>query len=545
MNNTRSDQRKRGAYYTPNLLAEYMAECLLARPVSSILEPSSGDGAFLRAIITVASRLRLPVPKVTAVEISHQAIERSSAEIPSSRITFVHSDFLLHTSKQYSAVIGNPPFVRLRHLAAPERQRALAAASATLGHEMDPSGSIWMPFVLHACHRLRAGGALAMVLPLDATYVRYARPFWRFLAESFSALRVVRVRERLFPELSQDVVLLFADGAGGRTSTVRFEAFADLSSLVSGRAEHRRDVDTTEVVRGERAFLSALLHPRLQALLQGPIAGRLVPAAQFARFRIGYVAGDKHFFHPTHDLVRQYELKRSSLVPTIASARSLRRCGLFTSGIPSTKQERLFLPSAAALCRGEANYVASGEKSGVAAGYKCRVRYPWYRVPYVTPPDIVMSVFSDRPLVAINDSGKAVSNSFLCGTLLLDTAEAFACRWYNSLTLLQCELNVHSLGGGVFVLVPREAAAVKLLKSIASPKRLIARIDSALQRGDLIAAYESGDQSILQAREGLSSTDVALIQEGVATLRMWRNPSGRPESISEKQVDEQFALLEA
>ncbi len=545
MKSNRSDQRNRGAYYTPNAVAEYMAAWLMAKPLASILEPSAGDGAFLRAIAAVAKRKARPVPFTTAVELSRAAIQRASEGIAPSTTSFVHSDFLLHTASEYGAVIGNPPFVRLRHLPIEERKRAMDAAEATLGHGMDPSGSVWMPFVLHACGRLRKGGRLAMVLPLELTYVRYARPFWHFLHDSFNGLRVVRVRERLFPDISQDVVLLFADGAGGKTSTIRFEAFADLQSLLDGTAETRCDIDATDVVRGERAFLWALLNPELQDLLENRLHRRLVSAGQIARFRIGYVAGDKAFFHPSRDVAKHYVLQRQNLVATIASARSLRRSGLFTSGTPSAKEERLFLPLARELNDGEAAYVKLGEKSGVADAYKCRVRSPWYVVPYVTPPDIVMSVFSDRPLIAINDAGKAVSNSFLCGTLLQGTPEAFACRWYNSLTLLQCELNVHSLGGGVFVLVPREASAVKLLRTVSSSRRLLAKIDLALRSGDLSAAYECGDHSILSEREELSATDIALIQEGVSTLCKWRNPPSQGEPILGEQLDEQLALLEA
>jgi len=545
MNSIRSEQRKTGAYYTPSAIAEYMTERLFARRIDSVLEPSAGDGAFLKAVLSVAERFGYRAPCITAVELSSHAIQRATAEIASPKINFVHSDFLLQSGSDFGAVIGNPPFVRLRHLPVVERRRALSVAADTLGHEMDPSGSVWMPFVLHASRRLRKGGSLAMVLPLDATYVRYARPLWRFLSESFSDLRVVRVRQRLFPDLSQDVVLLFADGAKGQTTTIRFEAFADLSTLKSERSELRRDVNVADIVRGERAFLSALLEPELQQLLEGPIAKRLVVAGQLARFRIGYVAGDKDFFHPTRDIVRQYNIKRKHMIPTIASARNLSRSGLFTSGICAAKREWLFLPTADTLSVGDREYIKFGERSGVAAAYKCRVRSPWYTVPYVTPPDIVMSVFSDRPLVAINDSRKAVSNSFLCGTVLQGTPEAFVCRWYNSLTLLQCELNVHSLGGGVFVLVPREAAAVKLLASAPAPGRLLKRIDSALKNANLVEAYESGDHSVLHDREGLSSNDIELIQRGVATLRMWRNPSDRTESPLIEQVDEQFALLEA
>ena len=76
---------------------------------------------------------------------------------------------------------------------------------------------------------------MALVLPFDATYVRYARPLWRFLASSFSSLRVVRVRERVFPEILQDVVLLLAAGFGGATGAIELDVYESVADLVSGR----------------------------------------------------------------------------------------------------------------------------------------------------------------------------------------------------------------------------------------------------------------------------------------------------------------------
>ena len=55
---------------------------------------------------------------------------------------------------------------------------------------MDPSGSLWMPFLLHAMRFLSIGGRLSFVLPYEFTYVRYARPLWGMLRDKFGSLRV-------------------------------------------------------------------------------------------------------------------------------------------------------------------------------------------------------------------------------------------------------------------------------------------------------------------------------------------------------------------
>lgn len=545
MNVQRVDHRQRGAYYTPAEVTDYMASWVLAHKPGSILEPSAGDGAFLAAVQRVAQREGAVVPKLVAIELSRQAIEGARLALQGVKVKFEHCDFLTYAGEKHGAVIGNPPFVRLRHLPSCERAVAISKAEEILGQPMDPAGSTWMPFLLHATTRLRKNGCLAFVLPLDVTFVRYARPLWAFLAQAYGSLRVVRVKERLFPELSQDVVMLFAGNAGSSTTTVRFEAFDSLRHLHSGSATVRRDVQVADVVLGDRAFLKALLPQELTDVLARKLESQLFAASKSVRFRIGYVAGDKSFFHPTREQIRQFAMRRSSFVPALSSARSLRQVGLRTSGMSEHKRERLFLPLETATESGEAAYIRFGERAGVAEGYKCRIRTPWYIVPYVNPPDLIFSVFSDRPILAINDGGLAVSNSFLCGTVLEGDAESFACRWYNSLTLLECELNVHSLGGGVFVMVPREAAEVRLLASARPSQKLLRGIDAALRTGNLNSAYQCGDDGLLRAGIGVSTDDVDLIRFGAETLRSWRNPSNQSHASLAKEVDEELALLEA
>lgn len=541
----RVDHRQRGAYYTPAEVTDYMAAWVLERKPKSVLEPSVGDGAFLSAIQRVARRESQSAPKAVAVELSRDAIEGARQAVLGMNVKFEHRDFMTYAGAKHNAVIGNPPFVRLRHLPPSERVAAVSRAEAILGQPMDPAGSTWMPFLLHATTCLAKGGCLSLVLPLDITFVRYARPLWAFLARSFGALRLVRVKERLFPSLSQDVVILFADKVGSTSSAVRFEAFESLRHLQAKIAVVRRDVNVSDVILGDRAFLRALLPEELTDLLAGEIELHMSAASKSVRFRIGYVAGDKSFFHPSREQVRKFELRRSSLVPALASARSLRQAGLRTSEMPGSQIGRLFLPRETAAGASEARYIRFGEASGVSEGYKCRIRTPWYIVPSVSPPDLILSVFSDRPVLAINDGGLAASNSFLCGTVVEGDPESVACRWYNSLTLLECELNVHALGGGVFVMVPREAAAVRLLKAVRSDTRLLRRIDSALRSGDLAKAYQCGDDAVMRAGHSVGKDGLDLIRLGAETLRSWRNPTSFSETQLVEDFDEELALLEA
>jgi adenine-specific DNA-methyltransferase len=332
---------------------------------------------------------------------------------------------------------------------------------------------------------------------------------------------VVRVFERLFPDLMQDVVLLLADGFGSRTAHVEYRVAESISDLGVEPTRSTATMPIASIIAGERSFMTALLPAALRHLLSEAIAPRTTAARHLATFNVGYVTGDKTFFHPTRDVVGKFRIPKSSLVPSIPTSRSIRSVGLYTSAI--SRRDLLFLPplQRSELQPGDEAYIEYGAGTGVSGRYKCRVRQPWYVTPGVRVPDIVIPVFSDAPVLLLNDARLAASNSLLTGYLRTSSPTAFASSWYTTLTLLQVELNVHSLGGGVIVLVPGEAGAIRLATGIWSRGHL-SLVGGYIRSGEVDAAYACGDDAVLMERLRLSRSEVAMVRDGVAVLRRWR-----------------------
>lgn len=512
----RTVERGRGAYFTPDRATKIMSAWALRSWNDTVLEPSLGDGRFALAIQQVARERGWGGVAIHAAELDPDTAQQVVAN--GLELASLHTgDFLDHTAlPKVDVAIGNPPYVRVRELDSTLSRNAMAAASAAMHQPMDPAGSVWMPFVAKATNHLRRGGRLAFVLPLDFTYVRYARPLWTFLARSFGRLQVLRFRERVFPDILQNVLILLADDRGGVTETVELLAHEQVADLPAGEIRAGVPISLENIVNGDRAFLRALLPQVTLDALEA-----LVPHTEHARqrlkFNIGYVSGSKQFFHPTPEIVRSFRLPEASLLPTIGSSRQLSRRGLRTSVIPVT--EHLWLPGERPT-QGERDYVAHGEKEGIDMAYKCRIRTPWYRVPGVRTPDVVLTTFSDLPRLHVNDAGWTASNSVLGGTMRTGQDPlTFACSWYTPLTQLSAELEVHSLGGGVMIAVPKEADAVQVLTTGSTRSVDPTQLTAALESTDRTAAYRVGDQAIadLIGRGGLEA-----IQLGADTLTAWR-----------------------
>jgi hypothetical protein len=304
---------------------------------------------------------------------------------------------------------------------------------------------------------------------------------------------------------------------------VSFEAFEASVKFTAGRPDVHSEILLSDVIDGLRPFTTALLTDELRSLLGERLDPLTVELGSLAKFSIGYVTGDKTFFHPSPQEVTDFDLPASSLYPAATSARQLRGAGVFTAGLSDAKRSHLFLPARGPLTAQESRYVARGEEHAIDTRYKCRVRRPWWVVPGVLTPDLLVSVFSEEPGMLVNDAGLVASNSLLCGYLRDGaSARSLVAAWYTPLSALQRELHVHSLGGGVFVLVPGEIARVRVPR-LATPPDL-RDLDRSVRTGDLTGAYAWGRDTVLRGALALTDGELDMIEDGRQTLARWRSP---------------------
>lgn len=511
-----TERRTRGAYFTPRDAAHFLASWVHRDESDVVLEPSFGDGSFIRAMTDVAAAKSVSRPTWVAGELDEASATAVLQEGLITERELRRGDFLSLKPEPVDAVIANPPYVRLRHLPEQMRRRALDRTAHLMGAPMHPSGSVWMPFVVHMLSFLKQGGRAGLVLPLDFTYVAYARPLWSHLAKNFGSLRVVRTRQRVFPDINQDVMILMADRFGETTDHIDYQAYETAEDLVREGASLGGRVSINALLSGERAFQTALLPSGLAELLE-EISPLTQDASDLMTFRIGYIAGNKSYFHPGPETISKYRLPAASLHPALINSRRLRGLGIRTSDMDESSADLLWVPGEEPTA-GEKRYIKTGEAEGVSQGYKTQMRSPWYKVPGVRAPDVILSVFSERPLLLVNDSEWLASNSLLCGYVKDVSPEQFAASWYTPLTLLSVGLQVHSLGGGVMVMVPNEASRVRMPRISSQPENL-EKAKDALLAGDMRAAYASGD-AVTEKMVGRAG--LGLIYEGIDRLAYWR-----------------------
>ncbi len=520
----RSEKRNNGAFYTSQDIAKYLVNRVAVKNSDVILEPSFGDGAFIDAIIDSFKKKKILKNNIYGVEIQKEPIKKyaNSDFIDQSKI--FNCDFLAKEPFPIDLIIGNPPYIGLNRIQKEQKARAYHILDL-FDFKMQSSGSLWLPFILHSCSFLKKGGTIAFVLPFEITYVKYAKQLWKYLSERFEKLFIIRIYEDIFPDVDVETVLFIAKGFGGKTNFINYEIYNKKQSLCEKKPYRIINVPVESILNGDRPFVIKMLKDEyiniINKLKEQAIT---IPIKEVCKFKIGYVCADKHFFHPTNEVIVKYKIKKQDLLPTISNSKVLKgNVGLtIDKSIIDTK---LFLPQGN-MSEATRRYIEYGVKQNIDRKYKCSQRKPWYITPGLEVPDVILTVFGDIPRLYVNKGRYLASNSLLCGYIKNKAnINKLVASWYNIFTLLSTELRIHSLGGGVLVFIPGETDTIDvinpdILENISSEQLM--EIDKHLKNGDLESAYKLGDKLILK-KIGLQESEIDKLHKAYRELKEWRN----------------------
>lgn len=447
-----------GAYYTPHPVAAALVQFAARAPTDRLLDPACGDGRFV------------------ACHANSVGVERdiAAAAIAAERAPCAdvhHRDFFSwaeSTNERFDCAAGNPPFIRYQTFAGDTRKRALRLCR-DLGVWFSGLTTSWAPFLVVTASLLRPGGRMAFVVPASIGHAPHAAPLVEYLVGRFDEVRIVAVRRKLFPHLSEDCWLLFADGFGGATDHIQFvpvERFdhtlaccpAKLVSVDEWRHDWNRRLRPYLLGSTERSLY--------QEATRSESCARL---GEIASVGIGYVTGDNEFFHLRPSEAEHWQIPQRYLHPTVRNGRALPSQALASGTVDEWFQSDkpvllLRLPKDADLPRTVRKYLDSPRGQAARCAYKCRNRKPWYSVPDVRVPTFFLTYMAGAaPSLVRNNAAATCTNALHAVDLHKEEdADRLVHGWQSSCLKLSCEIEGHPLGGGVLKLEPREAARLVL-----------------------------------------------------------------------------------
>lgn len=524
-------EKLRGGYYTPPDLALFLVRWVAQGRPETVLEPSAGDGAFIRAFDAAgAGTARIVALELDAVEAAKAA---ESARSLSVEADVLNRDFLGWAlaelpkgGRRFDAVVGNPPFVRYQYL--PPNFQALAERIfAKLGCRFTKHTNAWVPFVLASMALLRPGGRLAMVVPAEIIHVLHAQSLRTFLGDACRRLVIIDPEEIWFEDTLQGAVILLAEkkrapsdaGEGLGLLPVRGRGFVEEDPAevfarpvpINGR---------TVEGKWTRAFLDVAVRRLLDKAEALPSVRRF---KEVADVDVGIVTGANKFFLVSDETVERFGLHRwahpmfgrSEHCPGVIYDEKQHRAN-GKAGLPSNF---LWFPDeAAGRDPSVAAYVRTGESQELHTRYKCRIRRPWYAVPSVYSSEIgMLKRCHGAPRLVLNKAGAYTTDTAYRIRSLGTRAETLVGAFVNPLTALSAELEGRTYGGGVLELVPSEIE--RLLVPIPPDGAVDVRaLDRAVRTSPMQEVVTDYGSRILQAA-GLSEAECGTLADAWSRLR--------------------------
>ena len=228
-----TEQKLRGAYYTPLQLADAMVELFASQNIFTVLEPSFGDGVFLDALNN--ANLLEKIEKLTAVEIEPDEAKKVKDRYSEfNQVKVCAEDFFdfynrVLGKEEFDLILGNPPYIRYQYLN--ESQREMQSNILT-SHGMKSNKLInaWVAFMVACVQLLSKNGKIAFVIPAEILQVAYAEDLRLYLSNHLARITLITFELLVFPGIEQEVVVFIGE-KGEEEKGIRIIEMNDLSSF--------------------------------------------------------------------------------------------------------------------------------------------------------------------------------------------------------------------------------------------------------------------------------------------------------------------------
>jgi len=520
-----SEEKLRGGFYTPEPIAVFILKWAVnGNENYDILEPSCGDGAFLKQI----KDYKFEYHSIKAIEFDPVEVEKAR-NISLFNITILNEDFFAYcnsTEDKFDLVIGNPPYIRYQYFDKEQRIEA-EKIFAKAGLKYSKLTNTWVSFVIGSSLLLKKIGKIGFVLPAEILQVSYAKQLRQFLANFYNKINIISFRKLVFPSIQQEVILLLCEKNNNGSHLIEHIELENADELktidVTILKCPKKKIDFKSnkwtfyfLEQEEIDFIEKLLHQ-----------SKIFPLRNYVTVEVGMTTGSNKFFTVSQSAIDEYQLQKYAkpMVGRSVQVDSM----MFTEkdwkkNIESEARAYfLEFPEFKELEKNKRaiEYIKQGEELGIHKWYKCRIRDEWQIQPSAW---VSEALFTRRnniyPKLIINQVGAYTTDTMHRVTtnknvnlsnLKKVNLNAIVASYYNSLSLAFAEICGRSHGGGALELMPNEAEDILLPYNDANAK-ILERIDKMMREGKSIdEILKFTDPIILKEGCGFSESDIKMV----------------------------------
>lgn len=517
-----------GTYYTPYPIAEFifhhLKEALSKQKKLSILEPSVGDGVFIDAFNNCKAFDKDNNVTFTAVEKNLGELEKARKKAankrnPNTRFIFKGENFLewqKDSIDKYSFIAGNPPYIKsnLLHV---DHIDICNSIHETAGLTTLSIKNIWATFLIRSVSLLSDDGIISMVLPAELLQSNFSKPIRDLLVTTFERIEIFTFNELIFKGIGQDTIIIFCYKKATNKGTF-FVNIKDDSELTDGNfVLAKNDIVDASNIKWTHHILN---NDEIELL--NTLKLRLQNIGYYCNSKPGIVTAANKYFIVNSETEERYELSNFSNPiiqkgffvddTVVFDQRSMD--DLIASGRPS-KFLHFKNDSVQYFSTKNLEYLKIGIEEDIPSRYKCIKRNNWFVVPNIPfPPDgFFFKRTHQLPKMVKNEAlVNATDSAYLIDMNNGYDMQSLIYSFYNSLSIVFCEMSGRYYGGGVLELTPKE------FKSIPIPYLEITddvfnsfRRDFENKRSS-IEIVNNNDQTVLANVLGLDADTIRTIQ---------------------------------
>ena len=513
---TSTEQKLKGAYYTPLQLADIMIGYYSDYSFERVLEPSCGDGVFLDSLYK--ANMLSDVEKLVAIEIEKDEANKVAQKYESfQNVEILQKDFFdfykeTTSEDKYDLIVGNPPYIRYQYLS--EKQKNIQAQILT-SHGMKSNKLInaWVAFLVACVQLLTQNGKILFVIPAEILQVAYAEDLRLYLSNNLSKITLITFDQLVFPDIKQEVVVLIGEKTTEEKG-IRIIATEDLESL---KDVNLSEYSFREIQHVKEKWTKYFINAEEMRLIQSiKDSDQFVQFSEYGVINVGITTGNNKYFSVDKNIEEKYDLGNVT-IPLIG--RGSHAHGIYFThddwqlNVESGKRAMLVnfpdIPFEK-YPKSHKDYISYGEAHDEHTGYKCSIRDRWYIVPSVWVPDTFFLRRNNLyPKFVLNRCG-AVSTDTMHRMKFYDQVDPndVLLSYYNSISFAFTEICGRSYGGGVLEILPGEMRRIQLpvVKNVDPQlkRELLSYVDTIVRNDENIElALDRVDKELLQNELGI------------------------------------------
>ncbi|KAF2518255.1 class I SAM-dependent methyltransferase [Flavobacterium salilacus subsp. salilacus] len=522
-----SKNKLRGGFYTPMPIAEFILKWAFNENKNfDILEPSCGDGVFLKAI----QKGKYNYNSITGVELDEDEANKSK-KINLSDCQIINEDFhkfFEMNNNKFDLIIGNPPYIRYQYF--DKEQKQLASEIFTKAKlKYSKLTNAWVSFVVGSSLMLKEKGKIGFVVPAEILQVSFAKQLRYFLATFYNKINIISFEKLVFPDIQQEVVLLLCEKDNSTEHLIEHLEVKDAESLKKLDTSRLKSPKKKIDFKSNKWTFYFLEQEEIDFLEKLQETRRIPKFGEYAKVEVGITTGANPFFTVPISTVKTYNLDkyarplvgRSVQVPSVIFTEKdweyNRQIEARTHILAFPKKENLNGSI------GARKYIDEGEAQQIHKGYKCRIRDEWQIVPSLRISDALFIRRNNLyPKLIINEAKAYTTDTMHRVTVMPNiNIKALTASYYNSLSLAFTEICGRSHGGGVLELMPNEVEEI-LLPYHESNKELLPLIEELIrEKKNISEVLKITNKIILKKNFGLTSEEIELAD------RIWKKLSKR------------------